>query len=256
MEKQLALIAELQASELRRFQTVSAIYGSGNPSSTGRRFSNLERAFNVLASVKFVGYPPNFQLNEFREHVCELICDYIRGDYIQHLSPPYQAGFNDARFAETWFDFTQLGLYLSLLLGNVDTARVVAEWISFDMQTDSGIEEVSPAINYLYESVCSLLRDESKPFELEDRFNPGVHRKYESCLAVMYAAIRSSDRHAFVNAVRSFDRLWPGNTKHAALHEIVSIEASVLCMLWLTRNDGNLDEIYDSRSLLFTLDHV
>lgn len=46
----------LQQSELKRFLRLETLYETATKNPLGLRFSNLQRALNVLAAAKFVGW--------------------------------------------------------------------------------------------------------------------------------------------------------------------------------------------------------
>ncbi len=248
MGDQIELIKELQVSEYRRFRGVDEIYRVNSRNPVGMRFSDLERAFNVASASKLVGWPEGVDSEAFLTSACDVVRDYISGPYIAELPDAYRAEFENPRQAESWFDFAQVGFYLAFIAKHTETAHAVSEWLMLDMKEDSGIEEVSPAINVLYEHIACVLRGEAIPRSFAERYEAGVKRERERYLADMLVAVEQRDERRFLDALDMFLAKWRRNRSTAYMSEVISVDASSLCGVWQSVVGTSVidDATYDS----------
>lgn len=131
MTGQAELIKDLQRSELSRFRSLDELYSTSTSTRNpiGLRFSNIERAFNIVAASRFVGWPEAFDEGSFFESACAAIRDYLGGRYIGELPQAYRIELEDPLKAESWFDFTRASLYLSLIGKCEDTLHHLTGWV-------------------------------------------------------------------------------------------------------------------------------
>lgn len=230
---------ELQAEELSRYKTLDKVYAFETRNPAGMRFTNLQRAFNATAASKLVGWPSTIDPGKFLASVCDNIRDYMSGSYLATLPDYRQAEFANPQTAETWFDYVQMGLYLALYAADCKTIAAISNWVKFDMLYDSGLEEVSMAINRLYEQLCGVLRGEVLVANFERRFEEGARLTRERPLAAMLVALSRKDLKAFTGSLDLV--ITSHRSKSSELDKILSLEASSLCNAWIWMHGSDLD---------------
>jgi hypothetical protein len=252
MANQIELLKELQVSELTRFQSVAEIYEFKTRNPVGLRRLNLHNAFNVIAASKFVGWPSTVSVDEFLKAACLAVTDSLQGPYIDDLPNERRAELRHPETSEDWFDFALRGLFIAFAAKDSASLSVVSNWVTLNMRYDCGADDVPPSTNVLYEYVCYFLRAGAIPPEFEIRFQSGLKRKRDRFLAEMLFAIESRERRKFVSALSDYTKSWKGQKKFAILDEIISLDASLLCNLWLHLGGDVLEEFREENCIFLS----
>lgn len=234
--QQIELVKSLQQSEVKRFLKLDTIYETVTRNPIGLRFSNLQRALNILAATKFVGWnDAAIDVMGFQQLACELVEDIFFGAYISELPPAYANEFKNPSESQSWFDLVKASLYVAYSSGCIETADKVAKWVQPQMTYDCGMDDVPELTNATY---CFACNPESFTTVSGTRGKPtsaASGSTHATSLWKMAVAIGNDDEEGFVEELNRHMKNWRPARSGADMYEIVAIDASNICNLALHR---------------------